>query len=121
MPPGTFGNIVIKYLGFDKFGWGIASTLTAMFDDSDPEADYFSNSRVLNIVATKNEMAHAPWTFALGLRDFGSFLSAFSVLGTQKLMPIAESGISSPVTYNESLQDQIYDWFDDLGFALPSL
>jgi hypothetical protein len=52
----------------------------------------------------------APWTFALGLRDLGSFLSAFAVMGVQKLMPVAESGISSPITYNEKLQDQIYDW-----------
>lgn len=82
-----------------------------MFSDEDPKADYFSNSRALNLApAISNEMAHAPWTFALGLRDFGSFLMAFSVLGVQKLMPIAEPSIPSPVTYNENLQDQIYDW-----------
>ena len=104
------GNLVIKYLGFKNTGWGIASTLYAIFNDEDPEADYFSNSRALNLVAVSNEMAHAPWTFALGLRDFGSFLMAFGVLGFQKLMPIAEPSIASPVTYNENLQDQIYDW-----------
>jgi len=58
MPEGTVGNLVIKYLGFKNNGWGIASTLYAMFSDEDPEADYFSNSRALNLVAVKNEMAH---------------------------------------------------------------
>jgi hypothetical protein len=35
---------------------------------------------------------------------------AFGVLGFQKLMPIAEPSIASPVTYNEGIQDQLYDW-----------
>jgi len=107
------GNLMIKYLGFKNTGWGIASSLYAIFNDyDDPEADYFSNSRTLNVVAMDKsmEIAHAPWTFWLGLRDFGSFILAFGVLGFQKLTPIAEPGISSPVTYNESLQDQVYDW-----------
>lgn len=111
MPSGTMGNLVIKHLGFKNTGWGIASTLYAIFNDyDDPEADYFSNSRALNMVAVSNEMAHAPWTFAFGLRDFGSFIMAFGVLGFQKLMAVAEPSISSPVTYNEELQDTIYDW-----------
>lgn len=110
MPPGTVGHPVIKYLGFDPKGWGIASSLYGLFSDDDPDADYFSNSRALNLVAVKNEIAHAPWTFAFGLRDFGSFLMAFAVLALQKLTPAAEPSIASPVTYNENLQDQVYDW-----------
>ena len=55
-------------------------------------------------------LLQAPWTFAFGFRDFGSFLMAFSVLAVQKLLPIAEPSIPSPVVNNEKLQDQIYDW-----------
>lgn len=110
MPPGTADGLAIKYLGFKNNGWGIASTLYGMFSQDYPTADYFSNSRALKLLTIHNEMAHAPWTFALGLRDFGSFLIAFGVLGFQKLVPIAEPSIPSPVTYNENLQDQIYDW-----------
>ena len=58
MPPGTVGNLAIKYLGFKPNGWGIASTLFAIFSQDDPKADYFSNTRVLNIVAVSNEIFH---------------------------------------------------------------
>ncbi|CAB9496978.1 daunorubicin C-13 ketoreductase DnrU [Seminavis robusta] len=107
--PNPIGTIVIANLGFQHNGWGIASTLYAMFAKEDGH-DYFSNSRALNMVVMHNEMAHAPWTFLLGLRDFGSFIMAFSVLAFQKLMPIAEPSIPSPITYNQDIQDQLYDW-----------
>ena len=58
MPPGTMGNLVIKYLGFKNNGWGIASTLYALFSLDDPQADYFSNSRALNLVSISSEIAH---------------------------------------------------------------
>jgi hypothetical protein len=58
MPPGTVGNLAIKHLGFKYNGWGVASTLYGMFSQDDPDADYFSNSRALNFVAIKNEIAH---------------------------------------------------------------
>jgi NAD(P)-dependent dehydrogenase (short-subunit alcohol dehydrogenase family) len=57
MPKGTVGHLVIKHLGFQYNGWGIASTLYAMFSDDD-QNDYFSNSRALNLVAVSDEMAH---------------------------------------------------------------
>jgi len=48
---------MIKYLGFKNTGWGIASSLYAIFNDyDDPEADYFSNSRTLNVVAMDKSM-----------------------------------------------------------------
>ena len=110
MPPGTMGNLVIKYLGFDPKGWRIAPSLYAMFSDAYPETDYFSNAKMLNLVSIKNENTHAPWTFLFGLRDLGSFLLAFGALAFNKLTAAAEPSVSSPVTYNEKLQDQIYDW-----------
>jgi hypothetical protein len=110
MPPGTFGHLFIKYLGFNPNGWGIASSLYAVFSDDYPQADYFSNTKALNLVAVNNEIAHAPWTFALGLRDFGSFMMAFGVITLQRLVAATEPSVASPVTYNEKLQDQVYDW-----------
>lgn len=73
MPQGTVGHLVIKYLGFQHNGWGIASTLYAMFSD-DEEYDYFSNSRALNLVAMSDERAH------VRIRDISCLLLGAGVI-----------------------------------------
>lgn len=61
MPPGSVGHPGLQQLGFKHNGWGIASTLYGMFSQEDPDADYFSNSRSLNFLTIRNEMAHVSW------------------------------------------------------------
>ena len=56
------GSFVINKVGFRHNGWGIASTLYAMFSEEDG-SDYFSNARALNVLAINPkspnaEMAH---------------------------------------------------------------
>ena len=50
------GNVAISNLGFSHNGHGIASALYGMFSGTD--ADYFSNTQIMNMLALENEMAH---------------------------------------------------------------
>lgn len=119
--PGSFVHNVFKKLAFPAYydnneypGYGIGSTLYGIFNLKSKLAgdDYFSNARFLNMVNPPKHLKilNAPWTFAYGIRDYFSWLSGIYVLWLQKLLPIVEPMISSPITYDPDVQDKLYMW-----------
>lgn len=104
----TFGSFVMGQFGFPVEGWGIASALHAVFEDT--EADYYINSGVFKVF--EYLFADLPhWVYTTGLRDVVSLASATTGLLVQRLAPSAgHPGTSSPESYLVATREALYDW-----------
>ena len=103
---------LFKYLmsagAFDVNGWGMASTLLALFD-TEEKGDYYTNTKLFDVA--HYVMAYqTSWMYQLGIRDVIGAAMAFSILFTQRLTPEAKSSVSSPESYDEALGDALYNW-----------
>lgn len=104
------GNWCMK-MGFPANGFGIASALTAILDDKDTtDGDYYTNVEVPSFFGSI--MNHGPvWFKHSLLRDaFGTCFVAPFLLWTQKFFARVSKSKTSTLSYNESLQDELYDW-----------
>jgi NAD(P)-dependent dehydrogenase (short-subunit alcohol dehydrogenase family) len=105
---GSFGDMLMEKFAFPMEGWGIASALHAMFEDTDE--DYYINTQ--GFKAFEYLFADLPsWFYQTGLRDLVSLCSAFLGLIVQRVVPYAgHPGVSSPESYNATIRDTLYDW-----------
>jgi NAD(P)-dependent dehydrogenase (short-subunit alcohol dehydrogenase family) len=105
---GSFGDLLMDKFAFPMEGWGIASSLHAMFEDNDE--DYYINTQGFKVF--QYLFADLPsWFYKTGLRDLVSNFSATLGLIIQRVTPYAgHPGVSSPESYNTTIRDALYDW-----------
>lgn len=95
---------------FDADGWGMASILLALFDDSENSKNDFYSNTLLFDTAPYVMAGQTGWLYKIGVRDIIGTIMAFSILPLQKLFPDAKAAASSPESYNEILGDALYKW-----------
>eukprot|EP00977_Amphora_coffeiformis_P012290 scaffold3038_cov163-Amphora_coffeaeformis.AAC.5 len=106
---GIFKHVLVAG-AYDVNGWGMASTLLAIFDNNNEKsADFYSNTRVSDI-ASYAMAFQTNWMYKLSIRDaIGNFM-AFAILLSQRLLPDARATVTSPPSYDETLGDALYEW-----------
>lgn len=105
---GSIGDMLMDKFAFPMEGWGIASALHAMFEDTDE--DYYINTS--GFKAFEYLFADLPaWFYQTGLRDLVSLCSGTVGLIVQRVVPYAgHPGVSSPESYNSTIRDGLYNW-----------
>jgi hypothetical protein len=107
---GSFVHRLFSNVAFPVHGFGLSSILHALFDTpKEKEMDYYVNTALNG----PNRMDQMPaWMYkALPLRDLVCFLFAFLVLlPFQRFFPVRQTSLSSRVSYQEDLQDELYRW-----------
>lgn len=102
---------MLQAAGFDVNRWGIASALLALFDDAHKDTDYYINGWWFRLPELIFQRPTPQWLYRYGLRDAIGNAFAWTVLVTQKLAPsYAGPAVSSPESYNETLQKELYEW-----------
>jgi NAD(P)-dependent dehydrogenase (short-subunit alcohol dehydrogenase family) len=104
----TAGDWLMAQFAFPMEGWGIASALHGLFEDTDE--DYYINTQTFK--SFEYLFANSPsWFYQTGLRDLVSLCGAFFGLIVQRVVPYAgHPGESSPESYNATIRDALYDW-----------
>ena len=109
-------NKMLKTIAYPNDGFGLASTLNAMFlpnSGADEKKDYFVNSVAfdwLGLTIEKMGLEGRQWPAATGFRDALSWVFAVTLLWTQRFASGAQLSTSSPESYQQSIQDELYDW-----------
>lgn len=102
-------KFVLEKASYDVDGWGLASTMLALFDSQNSKADYYVNTLVFDlgpyIMAFQNNLM-----YRIGIRDLVGSVLAFSALFLERLFPESKPGHSSPAARDEVLGDALYDW-----------
>ena len=108
---GDFFGFFLNRMAFPNDGFGIKSALIAALDTArSKSADYYTNSQSTLWMERLPSMFHAPWFYQYRLRDaigmsFGGVLLTF-----QRFLPTVDARRSSPETYDEGLQESLYEW-----------
>jgi NAD(P)-dependent dehydrogenase (short-subunit alcohol dehydrogenase family) len=105
---GSAVHFILNSLAFDASSWGLASTFHAMFDSNDD--DFYISSKFQVVFRYLIPLFKQPWTYRVGLRDLIGNLLAFAMILGQKFVAEAHGAISSPESYNVTLQDSLYTW-----------
>jgi NAD(P)-dependent dehydrogenase (short-subunit alcohol dehydrogenase family) len=113
---GAGGARILERIAFPKDGWGIASSLMALFDNATatendlPTNDYYINSNVFRLTEILFSRPTPWWMYQFGIRDV--ILDALSkvALVAQNLFPYAGPVKSSPESYNITIANSLYDW-----------
>ena len=105
---GGISKMVMSANAYDVNGWGMASLLLALFD-TENKSDFYTNTALFDFAAYIMSY-QSNWMYQVGIRDVLGAILAFSVLFTQRLLPVAKTTSSSPESYNEALGDALYDW-----------
>jgi NAD(P)-dependent dehydrogenase (short-subunit alcohol dehydrogenase family) len=100
---------LIAQFGFPMEGWGIASALHGLFEDTDE--DYYINTQAFKPLAYLFANELPSWFYQTGLRDLFSLSGALFGLLVQRIAPYAgHPGESSPESYNATIGDALYEW-----------
>jgi hypothetical protein len=105
---GSLFHFVLKNLAFDANSWGLASTFYAIFDPNND--DFYINSKFPDMFHYLAPLLKQPWMYRIGLRDLISSWLALGMIFAQKFAPEARGAVSSPESYNVTLQDSLYTW-----------
>ena len=111
-----FNKMLLQTIAYPNDGFGLASTLNAMFlpnAGADEKEDYFVNSVAfdwLGLTIEKMGLEGRQWPAATGFRDALSWAFAVTLLWTQRFASGAQLSTSSPESYQQSIQDELYDW-----------
>jgi NAD(P)-dependent dehydrogenase (short-subunit alcohol dehydrogenase family) len=105
---GSLSHFVLKSLAFDANSWGLASTFHAMFDSNTD--DFYISSKFPGMFHYLTPLLKHPWMYRIGLRDLISSGLALGMILVQKFVPEAHGILSSPESYNVTLQDSLYTW-----------
>jgi hypothetical protein len=103
---GTVNHFLLNTLAFDANGWGVASTLYALFDAS--TNDYYVSSTFPTLFHYLTPLLKQKWSH--GLRDVLFQLITFAMVIGQKVSAKVLGTTSSPESYNMTLQDSLYNW-----------
>lgn len=108
---GTLITLLIGNTGFPSNGYGIKSSLMAALDSSNSQADYYTNSPATefgHVILPK--LFFSPWAYRWYIRDM--FFAPFAplLLTLQKFGPTVEVRTSSPESYDEKRQEDLYQW-----------
>lgn len=114
---------VFHALAFSADGYGLSSILRAMFDDvdrsgsggNDNDVDYFINMDLMRGGRVWDDMLlawlPARWTYDyLPIRDLVMSLVSFLCLVWQRFFPVLGRAYSSTASYDEELQQDLYEW-----------
>ena len=96
-------------IAYPNDGFGVASTCLAMFQPaaaSGVDADYYINSPVFEYLGDLVKKTAIDGAF----RDALSWVSAITLLYVQRLSPREKPSLSSPESYNETIQDSLFRW-----------
>lgn len=108
----SFLSYFLETFAFPMEGWGIASTLHALFDDDEQSGhDWYTNSYVFRITEFLIPSGTPSWMYStLPVRD--ALVGAFAPLALflQPFTAHAGPSKSSPESYNESKADALYTW-----------
>ena len=114
---GTTGlNMILQTIAYPSDGFGLASTLEAMFlpnTGTNATMDYFVNSvgfDYLGFAVMNSGLVGKSWPVQTGIRDLIAWVSAIVLLFTQKLGSDPHHSFSSPESYNSTAQDNLYQW-----------
>jgi NAD(P)-dependent dehydrogenase (short-subunit alcohol dehydrogenase family) len=113
---GAGGARILERIAFPKDGWGIASSLMALFDNETmiengtPTNDYYINSNVFRLTEPLFPRPTPWWMYQFGIRDVTLDMLSKVALVSQNLLPHAGPVKSSPESYNMSIADSLYDW-----------
>lgn len=111
-----FNKMLLQTIAYPNDGFGLASTLNAMFlpnVGADEKEDYFVNSvafDMLGMTIEKMGLEGKQWPAATGFRDALSWTFAVTLLWTQRFASGAQLSTSSPESYQQSIQDELYAW-----------
>ena len=112
---------LLKIFGFSADGWGLASILHAMLEDTD--YDYYVNDRFSLVLEGFGCSFLSPyqWTSTVGVRYFSGTMAGLLMMAMQKFVPVSQAARSSVESYGEALQDELYQWSrDEVGEWLRS-
>lgn len=101
---------IMNNLAFPVERWGLASTLEGLFEDKRTarKHDFYVNTRLSSLPVLS--WFHSNWVFKYGVRDTVLFFAASVMLFMQRFFPAGFPTESSPESYDESLQDALYEW-----------
>jgi hypothetical protein len=85
---------------------GLASTFHAMFDSNDDDF-YIVSSKFQVVFRYLIPLFTQPWTYRVRLGDLISNMLALAMILGQKFVAVAHGAISSPESYNVTLQDSL--------------
>ena len=111
-----FSKMFLQTIAYPNDGFGLASTLNAMFlpdAGADETKDFFVNSAVFDVLGVTVEnmgLAGRKWPARSGFRDALSWSFAIVLLWTQRFASKAQTSTSSPESFNQSAQDELYEW-----------
>ena len=112
-----FNKMLLQAIAYPNDGFGLASTLNAMFlpdaGAANGKTDYFVNSvafDILGLTIEKMGLEGRRWPAATGFRDALSWAFAVTLLWTQRFASGAQFSTSSPESYQQSIQDELYNW-----------
>ena len=107
--------------GFEKFafdadGFGVSSVMRAIVGASTSDHSMEDTDFYINTVLAEAVLSHPFFTwiqkFPLLLDIVGSAFAAYLFFG-QRWAPVQGTGVSSPPSYNETLQDELVEWSKD--------
>ena len=112
---GTLVHSLFTKVAFPVNGYGLSSILHALFDDDDSSNNNNNNNHDFYVNADLGIsflVDNLPsWTYSLlPIRDVAVFLFAMTLLGFQRLFLVKTARSSSRASYNEQLQDELYEW-----------
>jgi hypothetical protein len=112
---GTLVHSLFTKVAFPANGYGLSSILHALFDVDDDSSNNNNNNHdfFVNVdFGIPIVMDYMPsWTYSLlPIRDVVTSLFAMTLLNLQRLFPVKITRSSSRASYNEQLQDELYEW-----------
>ena len=94
--------------GFSPDGWGIASSMEAIFGNG--QDDFFMSSRFFRLFGAVSPVVSPSFMYKLGLRDLFGFVFAGAALFLQVFSPDAAASQSSLESYDEKLGGELHQW-----------
>jgi hypothetical protein len=111
---GTLVHDLVQYWMFPADGFGLSSILRALVNanaDDDTEGDFHINTGMTMIFGRWVDRIPSWWSQYTPFLDLIGFIGAMGPLfHLQKVFPVARVAPSSKVSYNEELQEQLYQW-----------
>jgi hypothetical protein len=107
---GSVTHSLLESVTFPANGFGLSSILYALLDTASGKAhDYYINT---GFVHGPNPLDFMPsWMYErLPLRDMAVNSSALFLMLLQRFFPVRDTSLSSLVSYDEALQDDLYEW-----------
>jgi len=107
---GTFIHYLMKAAVFPADGFGLSSILHSIFDDDSPTRDdFYLNTGIPGVELLERVLQ--PWMYSfLPIWDMTFSMFAVVLFVCQRFVPFYGTAKSSRVSYNERIQDELYEW-----------